>query len=992
MPPFSLKTKMTCMVSLLVVALLSIMAFSSLEYFDEQFKETVASQQFTMVSAMADEIDSKLSTIQNELSAVAMEIKPELLANRAKAQRFLDNRFDTRQIFDNGIYIFRPSGRLLAGHPMEPELWTKDYSDREYFREPLASGRPYISKPFFSRQQHRHPVLMFSMPVLDERGRTVAILAGSLDLMKDNFLGKLSTVRIGRGGYLYLYAADRTMIMHPDRGRILRQDVPPGANTLFDRAIKGFEGTGETVTSRKLRTLSSFKRLRSADWILAANYPLAEAFAPIDRAKKFMLAALLAMVSFSVVSVWFFMRHLTSPLLLFTSHVRGISDQSDSHPPIAISANDEIGTLARAFNRMLSRLDEQKQAMQGQLRFLQLLIDTIPHPVFYKDAEGRYLGCNRAFESHLGLTREELIGKSVYDIAPPDLAERYYQADAELFGQQSVQTYESSVQHADGTLRDVVFSKATFPAADGALGGLIGIILDITEQKRTEKEIKHALSLLRATLESTADGILVMDRQKRIISYNRKFAEMWQIPESWLAETDDDRLRAFVLHQLKSPAEFMARVKEINDRPEGESYDVLEFADGRYFERFSKPQTIEEKIVGRVWSFRDITGQRKLENQLRQAQKMEAIGTLTGGIAHDFNNILTAIIGYGNLVQMQTDASDPRSHLLEQMLAAADKASALTKGLLTYSRKQPLNPCQVDLNEIVKRSMKLLSRLISENIEFSSLTTEQKVWVMADSGQIEQVIMNLVTNARDAMPEGGRLAIATDLARPDDTFVRSQGCGLAGTYAILSVSDTGVGMEKVMTERIFEPFFTTKEVGKGTGLGLSIVYGIVKQHNGLIQVESEPGTGSLFKVYLPLSDGPAAEPPAPSHEVKTGGTETILLIEDNPEVRQFLKALLEQYGYRIIEAADGEEAVERFIEQQSDIRLLLLDVIMPKRNGREVYNELKRLRPDIKVLFTSGYSADIISRNGILEEGLDFISKPLAPAALLAKIREVLDT
>jgi len=511
------------------------------------------------------------------------------------------------------------------------------------------------------------------------------------------------------------------------------------------------------------------------------------------------------------------------------------------------------------------------------------------------------------------------------------------------------------------------------------------------KQKRTEKEIKHTLSLLKATLESTADGILVIDRDRRIISYNKKFADMWHIPDTLCAITDDDHLQSFVLPQMKSPAEFIARINEIHSYPACDSYDVLEFADGRFFERFSNPQAIEDKIVGRVWSFRDITEQRKLECQLRHSQKMEAIGTLTGGIAHDFNNILTAIIGYGNLIQMQLDASSPLLHFLEQLLAATDKATCLTKGLLTYSRKQPLNPCQADLNDIVKRVTKLLSRLISENIDFSSILTERKLGVTADSGQIEQVIMNLVTNARDAMPEGGTIIINTDVAELDDTFIRNQDYGHAGMYALISVSDSGVGMDKVMMERIFEPFFTTKEVGRGTGLGLSIVYGIIKKHNGFIQVDSEPDNGSVFKVYLPLTSNNATEMHVKPQNVQIGGTETILLIEDNLEVRQLLKALLEQYGYKVIEAADGEDAIERFIEHQDDIQLLVLDVIIPKKNGREVYTELKQIRHDIRALFTSGYSTDIISKNGIMEEGLDFISKPLAPSALLAKIREMLE-
>lgn len=390
----------------------------------------------------------------------------------------------------------------------------------------------------------------------------------------------------------------------------------------------------------------------------------------------------------------------------------------------------------------------------------------------------------------------------------------------------------------------------------------------------------------------------------------------------------------------------------------------------------------------------DITERNMLEDQLRQSQKMEALGTLTSGVAHDFNNILTAIIGYGNLLQMKINKDDPLKVYIDQILSSAERAVNLNQSLLAFSRKQIINPQPVKLNDIVRRAEKLLMRLIGEDIEFKTMMSEE-ITIFADSGQIEQVLMNLCTNARDAMPKGGLLTIETGSMRLDAEFIRTHGYGETGTYAVISVTDTGTGMDKTTVERIFEPFFTTKEMGRGTGLGLAIAYGIVKQHNGYINVYSEPDSGTTFRIYLPVfephSDIPVRLPETSDSVEITGGTETVFLAEDDPDVRGFTKELLTEYGYKVVEAADGEDAVLRFAENRDSIRLVILDVVMPKKNGREVYNEILKTAPDMKALFMSGYASSYIQKKGIIDEGLNFMHKPVSPADFLKKVRELLD-
>ena len=381
----------------------------------------------------------------------------------------------------------------------------------------------------------------------------------------------------------------------------------------------------------------------------------------------------------------------------------------------------------------------------------------------------------------------------------------------------------------------------------------------------------------------------------------------------------------------------------------------------------------------------------RLEEQLRHAQKMEAVGTLAGGIAHDFNNALTAIIGYGDLLKMRIDKDDPLRRNVDQILASAEKAANLTQRLLAFSRKQLIEPRPVNLNESIKDVEKLLTRLIREDIEIKVKLSREDIIVMADSGQIEQALMNLATNARDAMADGGVLTIATESVELNREFFKANDHERPGRYALLSVTDTGIGMDEKTRERVFDPFFTTKEVGKGTGLGLSMVYGIIKQHEGYIDVSSKPGKGTTFRIYLRLTESKIEEKKSKTLGPAEGGTETVLIAEDDESVRMLSKEILEGYGYDVLEATHGEDAVRKFMENKERIQILLLDVVMPKKNGKEVYEEIVKIKPDIKALFISGYASDIMHKQGIIDEGINFISKPVSPEALLRKVREVLD-
>ena len=389
----------------------------------------------------------------------------------------------------------------------------------------------------------------------------------------------------------------------------------------------------------------------------------------------------------------------------------------------------------------------------------------------------------------------------------------------------------------------------------------------------------------------------------------------------------------------------------------------------------------------------DVTQQKNLEDQLRQAQKMEAIGTLAGGVAHDFNNILTALMGYTDLIRKMTPEDDPRWQHLRHIYTCSGKAASLVKGLLAFSRKQVLSPRAIDLNHIVTDIESLLKRLLGEDIELRTRFAESPLTIFADSNQVEQVLMNLATNARDAMPAGGTLTIATERVDISPENLAAFEFARPGAYALLAVSDTGEGMDAVTQQKIFEPFFTTKEVGKGTGLGLSMIYGTIKQHRGEIKVYSELGKGTVFKVYLPLHAEDTEELPVAQLEARPirGGVETILVAEDNADVRNLVFDILTSSGYQVLLAVDGEDAVQQFRTQPAEIDLVIIDVIMPKLNGKEALGKMSALKPGLKALYMSGYTADVIHAKGTIDLDVDFISKPLAPTILLRKVREIVD-
>ena len=519
-------------------------------------------------------------------------------------------------------------------------------------------------------------------------------------------------------------------------------------------------------------------------------------------------------------------------------------------------------------------ITEHKMAEEELLErevFLQTLLDAIPVPVFYKDINGKYLGVNTAFEDFFGRKRESLIGKTVFDITRPDLAQIYHDKDMELFNSGGEQQYEAQLLNVHGLLRDVIFNKAVFTDQNGAAIGLIGTIRDITEFN--EEEAKR--------------------------------------------------------HQV--------------------------------------------------------------EKQLRQSQRLESIGQLAGGIAHDFNNMLSVILGYGQELLEQFDRGDARWEAAHEIVVAVNRSAALTRQLLAFSRQQTLRPEVLCLNDIVKNMTRLLSRLIREDIQLNLSLAHDLNRVKVDPNQFEQVIMNLATNARDAMPQGGTLSIETVNIELDNTYGDIHLSVVPGHYVMLSISDTGTGIDKDLQKHIFEPFFTTKVHGEGTGLGLATVYGIVKQSNGYIWVYSEPGKETTFKIYLPQTTESSTIKTSPIEFSSIYGEgETILVVEDEPSVRKLCERILIKLNYNVTAAANPIEALRLVEEKKLKLDMVITDIVMPEMNGMELVDHLRNRMPDFRVLYMSGYTDHSIINKGILSSDTHYIQKPFTKANFGGTIRKIL--
>jgi len=634
-----------------------------------------------------------------------------------------------------------------------------------------------------------------------------------------------------------------------------------------------------------------------------------------------------------------------------------------------------------------------QESLRREREFLRQVIDINPHLVFAKDREGRFTLVNRAVAEAYGTTVEDLTGRRDADFnSNADEVAHFRRDDLEVMETRREKVVaEEKITDATGRVRWLQTVKRPVVAEDGTATQVLGVATDITDRRHAHEVLRQSeerfarafrASPIAVSITRASDGMYldVNDAFRRLLGHEGHEVHGRSSIELGVWADPEDR-RRFVerLEAAGSVREFRTKFHTRS----GEIRDVLVSAE--------PIDVAGERCILAITS--DLTEQRRLEEQLLQSQKLEAVGRLAGGVAHDFNNLLTTILGYSELI-LQSRPDDPSlSEEVGEIRKASERAASLTRQLLAFSRKQMIEPRVLDVNALVAESSRMLQRIIGEDISLVTDLPAELESVRADPVQLEQVIVNLAVNARDAMPEGGRLSLTTRQVRLDAPLPGRTGPG-PGAWVKISVSDTGVGMDRATQERIFEPFFTTKEKGKGTGLGLSTAYGIVKQSGGFIYASSEPGRGATFDVYLPsVSETPARRddetPPPP---VAASGTETILLAEDEDGLRALNRRILESHGYRVLAARDAEHACALALAQpDAAVDILVTDIVMPGASGRQLARRLLEERPRLKVLYVSGYPDGAASTEGGLDRGANLLQKPFTPETLLRRVRETLD-
>ena len=677
-----------------------------------------------------------------------------------------------------------------------------------------------------------------------------------------------------------------------------------------------------------------------------------------------------------------------------------------------------IGSIVFLISKMVGDSIDRTEAMRKHTEAKVVKIaESVFDAIVMVDENGVINYWNNAAETILGFTKDEALGKYVHTLLLPEACVESYRNGMKTFKANGTGAFIGKrlvlpACRKDGSQFYAEHSFATFQTDNG--WNAVSVMRDCTERKRYEDELNKLnetleqrvaektkelfakndeMVKLTQAVEQSPTCVLITDTNGNIEYVNPRFVELtgytfndvkWKTPR--------------VLKSNKTPPE---RYEDLwNTITSGKTWQgefINQKKDGAFYWELASisPLKNSEGKTTRYLAFKsDITEirmleeeQQKLKEQLYHAQKLESVGRLAGGIAHDFNNKLMAIMGYSELAATEIPEGNPAKDYVKKILESSMKATELTQSLLAFSRRQPVSLSPVNLNSIVGSIERLLLKTAGEKIDCKLTLTDKDIKVFADSDKIEQVLMNLANNAVDAMPDGGSLTICTDVVIPDSKSAKVHGLDKDGAYGVITVSDTGMGMDEETKGKIFEPFFTTKERGKGTGLGLPIVYGIIKQHHGHIEVISEPNKGATFKIYLPISKQEFVK--KDTDTIPSAKEKTILVAEDDEGVRALVIRILERSGYHVISAINGDDAIERFEEHKDKIDMLLFDVMMPKKGGKDAYNSIRKLRPDIKILFMSGYSENIITNKEICEEGLTFIQKPMSADCLLKMIEEL---
>ena len=864
-------------------------------------------------------------------------------------------------------------GRILYTLPYDGTAIGKDISYQKHIREIMKTRKPVVSDVFTAVQGYNAVALHVPVFKGNEYRGTLAFLIDFQAISK-RFL---KDIRIGETGYAWMTSREGIELYCPVPGHTGKSVFEnckdfPSIISMAKEMVKGRQGVTsylfDQIRDRKIKTVRKYAvympvKIGDSFWSIVVASSEDEALAsPLNFRNKLIVVVGLLL--------------LCSALIFF------------------------YGMRAWGIIREEAKRQKIEEVLRESEKKYRILFEGINDAVFVHDLDedclpGRFLQVNDVACRRLGYTREELMSLTPRDITMPEEYERIADKRIGLASQGDL-LVETIHVTKDGLKIPVESNIRKFPYLDRQVA--LSISRDITERKQAEEALRQAEENFRRSLDESPLGVRIVTEEGETVYANRAILDMHGYDSNEEYKTTPVEKR----YTPESYAEFKIRRDKrrqgVDVQFEYAINIIRKNGEVRHLQVFRKEILWDGKRQFQV-IYQDITERKraeaekvKLQAQLNQAQKMEAIGQLAGGIAHDFNNMLNIILGYSKMALMKLEPSNPLNASLQEIMNAGLHSSDLVRQLLAFARKQTIAPKVMDLNDTVAGMLNMLRKLIGEDIDLLWMPAANLWPVKMDPAQVDQILANLAVNARDSISGVGKVTIETGKAEFNETYCAQHAGFVPGHYAMLAVSDNGCGMDKDTLEKIFEPFFTTKEIGKGTGMGLATVYGIIKQNNGFINVYSEPGKGTTFKIYLPCREEEEMASDEPRAQAKPlTGTETVLLVEDNEALLEMSKMMLEELGYTVLAAGSPNEAIKLAEQYAGDIHLVLTDVVMPDMSGRDLQKRLSALWPSLKFLFMSGYTANVIAHRGILDEGVHFLQKPFFMNGIAAKVREALE-
>lgn len=967
----SLKNALT--LNLVIVSVLPLLAVGlvMLHLLGNSLEDEITQRNLLIARTLAGEVDRFLEEPLSLLRHVGDMIHDEGLLSGGISREYLEMILRRYRTFER-ILVVDPRGKIKQAAPFREELVGLDVSGQPFFRPVLETGEPAWSAPFISAETGA-PTITLAVPYPG------GMLAGDLNLSVLQDIAKRG--RIGREGYAAMVDRTGVTIAHPNPA-FVSERLNVRNLEIIRRGLAGAEGTWR-YHFRGQDKIGSVALVSRTGWLVVVIQPVDEAFAPVSRVRTILTVGIAAALGLALALAFLTLRRTIEPLTQLVTGARKVAKGDYRLDPLPPSWS-EVDELAADLQIMADAIAAREESLRESEAKYRCLFEVEADALLPFDAEsGEILDANPAVMALYGYGRNELLGMRYVDLsADPEETRKAY-ASAIPGGVSHIPLRYHRKQ--DGTVFPVEIVMVPFVL--NGRSALLPIIRDITERRRGEKQ----RLLLATAIEQAEENVLITDDRRTILYINPAFERSSGYGSE---ELKGKKLR--VLRSDQHDEAFYRHMKEtLNLGKTWMGTIINKGKDGREFEIDGTISPVRDacgSITHFVAAGRNMKHFRKLEKELHQAQKMESVGRLAGGVAHDFNNMLSVIIGHSELALNVVDSNQRAYVHLQDVLKAAHRSADLVRQLLAFARKQTIRPKVLDLNETVESMLKMLRRLIGEDIDLVWMPSRELWPIKADPSQVDQILANLCVNARDAITGVGKVTIETGNAVFDEAYCREHDGFVPGQYVLFSMSDDGCGMDQEVLNNVFEPFFTTKEVGKGTGLGLATVYGIMKQNAGFINVYSEPGHGTTFKLYFPRTDLPVSTERHPERgEKDLSGTETILLVEDEESILGLAKTILEQQGYQVLATRSPADALSLVTGQPGPIHLLITDVVMPGMNGKDLCEKLCSLKPGLKCIFMSGYTANVVAHHGILDEGVHFLQKPFSSKALAQKVREVLE-